>query len=172
MIKVLVPATHGSKERRESSIEWVSASPHVDKEYPIWPDGCANLNDGVILSRVQNELGQIIGENGIKISAHGGTRVLVGGKSISEMKNDEVLSVAEDVYVRRHLSQTFIIMGEKTEGCVVEVLVDERYWIPRAKLVRVIGAEADKIRKKEDRVNSQFWGPLEEGTSDFSSPAF
>lgn len=154
MIKVLVPATHGSKENRESPTEWIPASPHVDREYPIWPSGCINLDYGVNLSRLQNDCEKVVYENQIKISAYGGTQVFVGGIPISQMREYESFDVAQGIYVRRDMSRTFLVIVEESGECKLEVVRNGKK-VALAKLVRVIGAKADKIRKEEDRVNGK-----------------
>jgi len=171
MIKVLVPATQGAKERGELPTEWIPASPHVNSTYPIWPSECCNLNYGVVIDRGKDGWRRVEYEDRIRISAYGETQVLMDGKQVSSMGNGELLDIAKGVWVFKQVSRTYLVMGEEAQGCSLEVVRDGRR-VALARLTRVTGEEADEIREVENRVDAECWGSYSEGTSDFLSPGF
>lgn len=171
MIRVMVPSASSSKERGESVSEWVTAEPHVNSEYPIWPDDIIDLSHGVHVGRDKDMWGRIPNEDEIVIETHGSTQVFINGKQITGMGSGEILDIAEGIGVRRHVGRTYLRMGGESKSCELTVETGGKN-IARVRLERVIGAEADRVRENENMVEELAWGHLREGTSDFSRPRF
>jgi len=118
----------------------------------------------VHIERDRERGGLVLHEDRVEISAYGGTEVLVEGREIAGMQNEEFFDMG-NVRVFKNVGRTYLEMYGPTSCELTVVSYGKR--VAQAKLERVEGAEAEEIIMKEKAVEEHAWGYLREGTSDF-----